>query len=428
MSDVVIRVESLTKVYKLVGEKSASLYNNITNFLKSIFSFQREERSGNRNKVFNSTYIKALDNVSFEVREGEVVGIIGPNGAGKTTLLRILAGITPPTSGSAFVKGKIGALLSLGVGFHPELSGRENIYINGIILGMKKTEVDKIFDDIVDFSELSRFIDTPIKYYSSGMQLRLGFAVAAFLEPDILLLDEILAVGDIAFQKKCLEKAKEIGREKRCVLIVSHNIQMVKHIATSGLFLKNGKIKSIGTFNEVAKDYINSLFYENEVSGLWTAKTISNNPVSILSVKVYGNDLLPRNEFNGDDDINIEIQYVVKFPTGRANISINIHLEDYTLLFGSQDIDTTGPILRERGIYRAKTTIPRNFLNTGVYILRVGCGELPYKVFESIDVMKIVVNCSTPLNMWGLKKGYILPTLHWETKQESQNIPESLVE
>ncbi|MCM8784624.1 MAG: ABC transporter ATP-binding protein, partial [Candidatus Omnitrophica bacterium] len=210
--ETAIKVENLSKKYK-IGERLP--YKTIR---EEIIKFFKKERKK------NDQYIWALKNISFEINKGEVVGIIGPNGAGKTTLLKILSKITEPTDGYAEIYGKVGSLLEVGIGFHPELTGRENIYLNGAILGMRKTEIDKKFDEIVSFAEIEKFLDTPVKYYSSGMYVRLAFSVAAHLEPDILLVDEVLAVGDISFQKKSLGKMEGLTKEGRTILFVSHNM------------------------------------------------------------------------------------------------------------------------------------------------------------------------------------------------------------
>src|SRR5208337_3324034 len=204
------------------------------------------------------THIWALKDVSFEVRQGEVVGVIGPNGAGKTTLLKILARVTKPTTGHAEVRGRMGSLLEVGTGFHAELTGRENTYLNGAILGMRKKETDRKFDEIVAFAEVEKFIDTPVKYYSSGMYLRLAFAVAAHLEPEILLVDEVLAVGDAAFQSKCLGKLGDVDKQGRTVIFVSHSMAAVASLCKSAIVLDQGGIKTIGTSQEAIAQYLNA--------------------------------------------------------------------------------------------------------------------------------------------------------------------------
>ena len=247
MEKIAIRVVNLSKKYK-IGERVPykTLREEIIKFFK-------------KDKKKKDEYIWALKDVSFEVKRGEVVGIIGPNGAGKSTLLKILSRITEPTNGYAEVYGRVGSLLEVGVGFHPELTGRENIYLNGAMLGMTKKEIDKKFDQILSFAEIERFIDTPVKHYSSGMYVRLAFSVAAHLEPEILLVDEVLAVGDISFQQKCLGKMEEVTKEGRTVLFVSHNMGAIRSLCEKVIWLENGKIKKEGDANAVTIEYEETL-------------------------------------------------------------------------------------------------------------------------------------------------------------------------
>jgi lipopolysaccharide transport system ATP-binding protein len=233
--------------------------------------------------------IWAIKDVSFDVSEGEVVGIIGHNGAGKSTLLKILSRITEPTSGTAVVRGRISSLLEVGTGFHPELSGRENVYMNGTILGMTKAEIDRKFDEIVDFSGVEKFLDTPIKRYSSGMQVRLAFAVAAHLEPEILIIDEVLAVGDVEFQRKCLGKMHDVARGGRTVLFVSHNMAAIRSLCHSVILLQHGQIKSIGNSDEIIDNHFCD---SSTTSSSWQMSEISNvDAIQIhsLSIELTGN-------------------------------------------------------------------------------------------------------------------------------------------
>jgi lipopolysaccharide transport system ATP-binding protein len=245
MNDIVIRTEHLSKKYK-IGTRSRS-YKTLRDTLSSIALSPIRALSGlgsnvNRKDGKHDDFIWALKDISFEVKRGDVVGIIGRNGAGKSTLLKILSRITEPTSGFADISGRVGSLLEVGTGFHPELTGRENIYLNGAILGMRKSELDRKFDEIVAFAAVETFIDTPVKHYSSGMFLRLAFAVAAHLEPQILLVDEVLAVGDAMFQKKCLGKMGEVAKEGRTVLFVSHNMGAMRSLCNKAIVLENSRV------------------------------------------------------------------------------------------------------------------------------------------------------------------------------------------
>lgn len=290
MGNVVIRVDSLSKRYE-IGAKEAygSLRDNLWQAASSPIrrlrkAFSSKEKSGNS----AAPTIWALQDVSFDVRQGEVLGLIGRNGAGKSTLLKILSRITAPTEGRIGVNGRIRSLLEVGTGFHPELSGRENIYLNGAILGMKKAEIERRFDEIVAFAEVEKFIDTPVKRYSSGMYLRLAFAVAAHLVSEILLVDEVLAVGDAVFQRKCIGRMNEVAHEGRTVLFVSHNMAAVRTLCTRGICLENGKIASSGNIEQVLFRYTQSQALADRTSNgtrtsLHSTRVNGENPGSIES-------------------------------------------------------------------------------------------------------------------------------------------------
>ena len=259
MGNIAVRVERLGKMYRIGGkqERYRTLRDSLTDAVSAPFKRARSLLHGQAYGAAGlEETIWALKDVSFEVKHGEVVGIIGRNGAGKSTLLKILSRITEPTEGYADVYGRVGSLLEVGTGFHPELTGRENIYLNGAILGMSRAEIDRKFDEIVDFAEVERFIDTPVKHYSSGMGLRLGFAVAAHLEPEILVVDEVLAVGDAQFQKKCLGKMSAVASEGRTVLFVSHNMAAVKRLCITGLYLDRGQLKQSDHVERICHTYL----------------------------------------------------------------------------------------------------------------------------------------------------------------------------
>jgi lipopolysaccharide transport system ATP-binding protein len=266
MSNTAIRVENLSKKYEITlgRRRHDTLRDQIAHVLGSLFQSNGDSHAGTQT-------FWALKDVSFEIKPGEVIGIIGKNGAGKSTLLKILSRITQPTAGSAEIRGRVGSLLEVGIGFHGELSGRENIYLNGAILGMRKAEIDRKFDDIVAFAEVEKFIDTPVKRYSSGMYVRLAFAVAAHLEPEILIVDEVLAVGDVAFQKKCLGKMEHVATEGRTVLFVSHNMAAVENLCKKVIVLSAGEITFAGGTKEGIERYFQTVAGEQ----------ISYNPVTV---------------------------------------------------------------------------------------------------------------------------------------------------
>lgn len=294
MSNIVIKVENVSKQYRLGQVGTGSLTHDINRFYHRIRGkedpYLKVGEENDRTKKGSSDYVWALQDINFDVQKGDVVGIIGRNGAGKSTLLKILSRTTIPTTGNINVKGRIASLLEVGTGFHPELSGRDNIYLNGAILGMTKHEIRRKFDEIVDFAEVERYIDTPVKRYSSGMYVRLAFAVAAHLEPEILIVDEVLAVGDIEFQKKCLGKMKDVSiNDGRTVLFVSHNMAAVKQLCNKGILLKNGRITDIDTADKVINAYTKIVLnLVNEFSIGERKDREGNGNVKITSFQING--------------------------------------------------------------------------------------------------------------------------------------------
>lgn len=325
MTNIAIKVENLSKRYRIgikeqlpdtfVGAMTSWLKNPLSNFqqLRKLSHFSD-------NVTDSPDVIWALKDVSFEVKQGEVVGIIGPNGAGKSTLLKIISRITEPTAGRAILNGRVSSLLEVGTGFHPDLTGRENIYLNGTILGMSKLEVERKFDEIVAFSGVEKFIDTPVKRYSSGMQVRLAFSVGAHLEPEILLVDEVLAVGDASFQKKCLGKMGEVAKGGRTILFVSHNMQAVSGLCQRAIWFDDGMIQADGNVADVVQAYLNSLseglfYYENKDYGLVLQKVILKNAIGEETQKFCpGDDLVVEMWFNAKR--RIEKPYILLIVQG----------------------------------------------------------------------------------------------------------------
>jgi lipopolysaccharide transport system ATP-binding protein len=288
MSNIAIRVDGVSKRYKigLANQRHDTLRDEITALL-SIF------RSNGHNRGLEShpsDTIWALKDVSFELKKGEVLGIIGRNGAGKSTLLKILSRITEPTEGRVEIHGRVGSLLEVGTGFHGELTGRDNVYLNGAILGMKKTEVDRKFDGIIDFSGIEKFIDTPVKRYSSGMYMRLAFAVAAHLEPEVLIIDEVLAVGDLAFQKKCLGKMEDVAKQGRTVLFVSHNMAAIQSLCSHGMMLNSGQVASVGPVKDVVSDYFDAEKVSNTIPLKQRLDRGGNGSARLVSIRVESAD------------------------------------------------------------------------------------------------------------------------------------------
>lgn len=357
-SDTVIQVSNLGKHYYLGGIRTSykTLRDSLAGAAIARFRAFREKRA-EAEISRGDNEIWALKDVSFEVKRGEVVGIIGRNGAGKSTLLKILSRITEPTEGYADIHGRVGALLEVGTGFHPELTGRENIYLNGAILGMRRADLERQFDEMVAFSEVEKFIDTPVKHYSSGMYLRLAFAVAAHLEPEVLLVDEVLAVGDHAFQKKCLGKMEEVARQGRTVLFVSHNMSAVKELCQRGILLESGEVVFNSDSAQCIAEYTRRLENETvttggkskifavgvpQVSGMAGSKVLAGEPFNIV-LRVTGRKVQ-----------NPWMFFIVEDFTGRALIHSRIKSREH----GVEIID---------GEYRLELEIPSLWLSPGVY-------------------------------------------------------------
>jgi lipopolysaccharide transport system ATP-binding protein len=313
MSDFAIKIENLSKKYVIGSNDNRFLYERITNSFKSLFS---------RNGKHQETEFWALRDINLEIKQGDVVGIIGKNGAGKSTLLKIISRITQPTTGRITIKGKVASILEVGTGMNRELTGRENIFINGAILGMKQAEIRKKFDEIVAFSGVEKFIDTPIKHYSSGMYVRLAFAIAAHLEPDILIIDEVLAVGDAEFQKKCLGKMEDVAKNQgRTVLFVSHNMTLISQLCKTGLVLSNGKLVFSGTANEAVETYTRI----NEKSS-----TYSPNQKNRIIQKAR---LVEIQEHTSSHPVGYTITLEFEIQTSEIQIGFDIFLKHYGSIF-----------------------------------------------------------------------------------------------
>lgn len=407
----VIKVENLSKIYSLGGARHNSLRDALVGFFREPFSAKEK--------------ISALDGVSFEVADGETLGIIGNNGAGKSTLLKILSRITKPTMGTAEIRGRTGSLLEVGTGFHNELTGRENIYLNGAILGMKRAEIEAKFDEIVAFSELEKFLDTPVKHYSSGMYMRLAFAVAAHLEPEILIVDEVLAVGDIAFQRKCLNKMKTVGESGRTVLFVSHDMSAINRLCSRAIWLKDGKIEKDGETSEVTNEYL----HEQSETGAEKSWETSENPpgneiVRLRHVRVCNEAGETNSAMDIRRPIGIEMTYEVSDKGKILVPNFHFYNEQGACIFISHDwSEPWRRTPRPKGIYRSTAWIPGNFLAEGhVFVtvvvstyqpLTVHFSEPDAVVFNVIDSLD---GDSARGDYAGILPGIVRPILDWETK------------
>ncbi len=422
MGEVAIEVYKLSKRYRLGGYEPYGALRDVIYNIPKIF-FRRKDNRGEKEDEF----IWALRDVSFEIEKGEVVGLIGRNGAGKTTLLKILSKITYPTTGYAKVRGRVSSLLEVAIGFHPELTGRENVYLYGNILGMSRKEISKKFDEIVAFSELEKFIDTPVKYYSSGMYVRLAFSVAAHLEPDILLVDEVIAVGDIGFQKKSFKKMGEMGKEERTVIVVSHNMDAILRLCGRAILLDKGKIVKIGNVREVVELYLKS-FLEIPSERLWDDDNAPGDRyVRIKAVRLKDAEGNVSSSFDVTKPIFVEVEYDVLEPIN-ACACIVLHNSMGVMVFisGENHDLSKAYTVKERGRWKAVCEINANLLTDGTYTVRVVILS-PRK--EAKELWHVDVSDAVSFQTWAPIDGtsargdygggypaVVMPKLRWESQ------------
>ncbi|RZL48367.1 MAG: ABC transporter ATP-binding protein [Pedobacter sp.] len=414
MSNIAIKVENLSKAYQLgqigTGTISRDLERWYARMRGKEDPFLRIGETNDRNIKGKSDIVWSLKDINFELNQGDAVGIIGRNGAGKSTLLKILSKVTAPTTGKIFGKGRIASLLEVGTGFHPELSGRENIFLNGAILGMRKKEIARKFDEIVDFAGIERYIDTPVKRYSSGMYVRLAFAVAAHLESEILIVDEVLAVGDAEFQKKCLGKMGDVSKgEGRTILFVSHNMDSIKGLCSSSILLENGTVKSQGQTSSVISLYSSA---QKETVNSWERTTNFNETASFLSVELQ-DDLGNRiDNFTNDIDVFLVIKTQVHIPNFEGTFAFEVLNSTDQSIFCSHDHDIKKPIFIE-GISTSKIKLPK-FLRSGYYSINLGSNGLGFISLEYFGkiITFYVQNSSSLMSL--NRPGLIMPLLDWE--------------
>ncbi len=368
--EVVIKVENISKQYRLGQVGTGTLSHD----LKRWWALARGKEDpymqigveNDRTKKATSDYAWALKDVNFEIKQGDTLGIIGKNGAGKSTLLKLLSRVTGPTTGEIKVKGRIASLLEVGTGFNPELTGRDNIFMNGTILGMTKKEISRKFDEIVDFSGVEMYIDTPVKRYSSGMYVRLAFGVAAHLEPEILIVDEVLAVGDAEFQKKCLGKMGDVASHGRTIIFVSHNMQAVQGLCRSALYLKSGMVMDIGPTEKVIDNYLNREV-KNCIARKWDKETDApgNEKVRLLSAELQ----LHNPEGGNIIDVNTPFDLCFEFYNNIDQTTLNVSLVLNTTAGVCVFNVTTQPVKLGKGVHTSVLTIPGKLLNDDVYTI-----------------------------------------------------------
>ncbi len=369
-----IEIRDLSKIYRLGAVSTGTISHDLNRWWYSVRGLEdpyaKIAESNARDTKGTSDYVWSLKDVNLDVKQGEILGIIGKNGAGKSTLLKILSRVTGPTKGKVTMHGRVASLLEVGTGFHPELTGRENIFLNGAILGMTKKEIRSKFDEIVSFSGVERYVDTPVKRYSSGMYVRLAFAVAAHLEPEILIVDEVLAVGDAEFQKKCIGKMKDVSdREGRTVLFVSHNLPALTSLCSRAVLMTKGNLVYSGEPKDVVSHYLNEEGNPDAIQTKWAAgANISEDHRCQLNGISFVNKEL--NVFNLDESIEIEIEYEILNGEDRYNLSLSLFAGDDTYILSSPSIsDQWFDKPHTVGVYRTRVTLPANFLNEGDYYI-----------------------------------------------------------
>ena len=424
MTNLAIRVTNLGKQYRIgtAPEKYRTLRDTLTNAVTwpARRLRQRLPAGGDGDDTF-----WALRDISFKVEHGQVLGVIGRNGAGKSTLLKILSRVTEPSAGEVEIRGRVGALLEVGTGFHPELTGRENIFLNGAILGMKRTEIERKFDEIIDFSGVEKFIDTPVKRYSSGMYLRLAFAVAAHLEPEILVVDEVLAVGDAEFQRKCLGKMSDVAQEGRTVLFVSHNMSAILRLTQESIVLDKGQMVYRAPTAEAVDYYMSSGFSETG-ERTWAAEEISASaaPFCPLALRVLDSRGQVVNMVRSTEPLSLEIEYQLDQPI--TGLRVGLYLINMRGEYVFTSFDTDEPTQYERyavrpvGHYISRCSIPADMLNEGGYV--VGLNVSSYRVkryFQDEHALAFTVDgMGAPGKQWAeTRLGLVRPRLEWKIEK-----------
>ena len=373
-----IEFNHVSKQYRLGLVSTQTLAHDIrrfwiTNVLGKEDPYLKIGETNDRASKGNSEYVWALKDIDFKIEQGDVVGIIGKNGAGKSTLLKLLSRVTGPTTGTIRAHGRIGSLLEVGTGFHPEMTGRENIFMNGAILGMSRAEIQSKLDEIIDFSGCARYIDTPVKRYSSGMTVRLGFAVAAFLEPEILVVDEVLAVGDAEFQKKAIGKMQDVSKgEGRTVLFVSHNMASVRQLCNTGILLSQGTIAMMGSMGDVIDRYISESADTTNIGAVWHKAALEDKPIQIIHVEVQNSKGEPMASFSCDEDFYIELTYLLreKIPGLYGYLAIERKSDRLILLqTDSNDIEINSYENLPLGEAKVRLHFPKRMIGQGAYMI-----------------------------------------------------------
>jgi lipopolysaccharide transport system ATP-binding protein len=419
---IAIKIENLSKQYRLGLVSTRTLSHDLNRWWQINIRGKEDPylkigETNDRTKKGKSEYVWALRDINLEVEQGEVLGIIGKNGAGKSTLLKILSKVTAPTTGSIKARGRIASLLEVGTGFHPEMTGRENIYMNGAIMGMTKSEISRKFDEIVDFSGVERYIDTPVKRYSSGMMVRLGFAVAAHLEPEILVVDEVLAVGDAEFQKKAIGKMQDVSKgHGRTVLFVSHNMAAVKSLCRKGIMLANGMVQENGDIEPVVSYYLKGDNHSYNYK-IWDTPVIKRGGFELLEIGIRAKNKTYTDITRVDDELEFSARYRILDHFKALHLTLHFKDEQGNKLFSASGGKQFGSLEHDIGEYLIKATIPANFFNWGSFYIDMYIVINKKQVlFIENDILSFTLNNKEQeVGQWmGKEPGGITPRFSWE--------------
>jgi len=428
---IAIRAEHLSKKYRIGAAQQKFQYGMLRDVLTDTITAPvrwakaMARRSDNPQLPTEKNFIWALKDVSFDLEEGQVLGIVGRNGAGKSTLLKVLSRVTEPTVGTVTVRGRVGSLLEVGTGFHPELTGRENIFLNGAVLGMKRAEIERKFDEIVDFSEVGQFIDTPVKRYSSGMYLRLAFAVAAHLEPEILVVDEVLAVGDAEFQRKCLGKMGDVAQQGRTVLFVSHNMSAILRLTQEAIVLKKGQLIKRAPTQEAVDFYLSSGLAETG-ERLWGAEDIpvTAAPFKPIALRVKDRSGKVVDTVRSTEPVTVEWEYKLEAPVTGLRVGMYLNTMRAEYVFTAFDTDDAKQFeqfgARQAGHYFSRCTIPADFFNEGRYSLGVNASSFAVRrYFMDDNALSFNVDITgAPGTQWPeVRQGPVRPRLNWQIEK-----------
>jgi lipopolysaccharide transport system ATP-binding protein len=425
MGKVVLEINEVSKLYRLGEVGTGMLLEDMGRWVKKNLgrNVQEIEADENDRTKTGGKSAWALKDISFQVNQGDIIGLIGRNGAGKSTMLKILSRVTSPTSGNIKVKGKMASLLEVGTGFHPELTGRENIYLNAAILGMNRKEVNLKLDDIVEFAGVARYLDTPVKRYSSGMKVRLGFAVAAHLEPDILIVDEVLAVGDAEFQQKAIGKMQEVNQQGgRTVIYVSHNMSSIRKLCNKAIVFDRGRLTYQGNVQEAINIYFNQFSSEGDIfrPAVQLDAAKDHGPIGLKNAAIKSSNVTHSVIFPSIDSIEFDIDYEVRKPVVGMRMSFQVQAFDATALFSSTTHDIE-PAEKQPGNYTLSVKIPGNLLNEGKYFICIRAGipnegeVLPNRRVIGFEVLKVTSQGSRSNEKF---PGYLSPPLEMKIEKK----------